>query len=1366
MEIYIFKVRNLLTFLFCFWLSEFIAQRSLCGNPAVMENNCLDACVVCNLDGLSSSSGHTIPGSAPPGYCTAVVHSIHYLAFVAGSTNLSFDVFVGPCSLGNAIELGVYETPDCSSFNLVSNCNTFMPTGATYSFTSTRPLKIGCLYFIVIDGNGPAICNYSISVTFGSALAPMPQLNGPIMGKTNVCPGAIETYSILNAVGACDYDWQVIGGDKLSQTDLSVTVQWNNSGNGRVCVSSSNACHQSNQICLDVEIGENSPPIDIGPLLICPNTSTIFNGKFYPVGQHEVMLLNYKGCDSIINLTVEEYPPIIANLDTIMCFPACLKIQNEIFCQSGSYSRNIKSKISPYCDSTIYLDLNILRAEIKINSTGHLSCSDTLVVLHADSSIVSGNGLITKGWYDENGKLLDTTSKLSVKNAGIYIFRLQIQAIDGQICSHEDSIEVKGSRLMPDLFIDQNIKTCRYDPIILANLNIKDKNQTASRLLFSYTGFFDSLNLISTDSIFLFQDTTIYVMAISGNCSDTLRLDLTLKESPKIKIDSIFICNGTQLNLNLIPIININGIDSIEKFYPHNTVKPNERIDSTHLFLLDTTLYLISWKDGCAVLDSLHINVLNNPDIHFELDKNIICLNDTLRLTFHDKLPNEVRYLIFNSDSISIVDSILKIKMDSIGIFGIKAKGIALICQDSFEKIVRVQAPLKMPEIYCLSTDSTVTFSWDSLHQSQDYDVVVLQGINGQRISDYVFKFDQLAPNELVGIRIILKDSICGNQFKELSCQAISCPNILLEIDKIDTICFDRRDTFGIPLSVRIDSTRLGFVGSWKGKGLRDSFSNTWYPSLSGPGDFTVEYFYTNKNCINQVSQNISILRKPVANYISDTIVCLDSTLVVFYAGEFHAEDIEKIDAEPGAMFIADSLRNTFFKWSSEGLKKVTINLSNGPCNSSWQTSVLVKRNPPPPLIYCQSTDSSIRFSWNLSKEILQYKIESDPVASYQMLNDSTIIFDNLPSNTTLKFRLQLQANGPCSEFNSDWVACTTLNCPNVSLFQRKIISGCFKNLPNQIDLNVDLNPNFSISTWSGNDVNQFGIFDISSAGPGIHFVFVESTLNQCIYRDTITIDLTRDPEINTLNIIQPNCRDQINFGQIEFELKPDENLPFIVVHNFQDTLTQTIFNNLPLGAHHFRIINKVGCFIDTSIVFIAPDTPQIDLGPDLIIKRGELIQLHAVVSGTYQQISWNSSIGLSCFDCLNPYCSIDESKIYSATIRNEQYCYDTDSIELIVIDNRVYVPNIFSPNKDNVNDGFTLFGSDDIQEIEFLQIFDRWGNLVFSKAHFEANLPELGWDGKYKGKDLNPAVFAYVAKVNFKIGQPILIKGELQLLR
>ncbi len=88
-------------------------------------------------------------------------------------------------------------------------------------------------------------------------------------------------------------------------------------------------------------------------------------------------------------------------------------------------------------------------------------------------------------------------------------------------------------------------------------------------------------------------------------------------------------------------------------------------------------------------------------------------------------------------------------------------------------------------------------------------------------------------------------------------------------------------------------------------------------------------------------------------------------------------------------------------------------------------------------------------------------------------------------------------------------------------------------------------------------------------------------------------------------------------------------------------------------------------------------------------------------------------------------------------------------------------VPNAFSPNNDGHSDLFLIHGwSDCVADFSIL-IFDRWGEKVYETDDVKA-----GWDGTYKGKALEPAVFVYYINAKLLTGEKVSKKGNISLIR
>lgn len=94
-----------------------------------------------------------------------------------------------------------------------------------------------------------------------------------------------------------------------------------------------------------------------------------------------------------------------------------------------------------------------------------------------------------------------------------------------------------------------------------------------------------------------------------------------------------------------------------------------------------------------------------------------------------------------------------------------------------------------------------------------------------------------------------------------------------------------------------------------------------------------------------------------------------------------------------------------------------------------------------------------------------------------------------------------------------------------------------------------------------------------------------------------------------------------------------------------------------------------------------------------------------------------------------------------------------------------VLIPNAFSPNQDGLNDVYKpiLFGID--HESYFLDIYNRWGQLVFSTKTVSE-----GWDGKFKGEDAPADVYFYRLHCisDLKLKERLIFNknGQLHLIR
>ncbi|NOT35908.1 MAG: gliding motility-associated C-terminal domain-containing protein [Saprospiraceae bacterium] len=174
----------------------------------------------------------------------------------------------------------------------------------------------------------------------------------------------------------------------------------------------------------------------------------------------------------------------------------------------------------------------------------------------------------------------------------------------------------------------------------------------------------------------------------------------------------------------------------------------------------------------------------------------------------------------------------------------------------------------------------------------------------------------------------------------------------------------------------------------------------------------------------------------------------------------------------------------------------------------------------------------------------------------------------------------------------------------------------------------------------------------------------------------------------------------------------------------------------------------------------------NISIPSEIIINFGESVQISVIPDFIPASVNWSPSTGLSCIDCLNPFASPSEDTEYIITLIDENGCIIVRRVKLVVIKElNIFVPNIFSPNGDNINDFFEIISN--IQDLKVIryQIYDRWGALLYSQDN--TNLPNLKpWNGEFNGQVLNPGVYTYAITVESKDGLQKNLSGDITLFR
>lgn len=169
--------------------------------------------------------------------------------------------------------------------------------------------------------------------------------------------------------------------------------------------------------------------------------------------------------------------------------------------------------------------------------------------------------------------------------------------------------------------------------------------------------------------------------------------------------------------------------------------------------------------------------------------------------------------------------------------------------------------------------------------------------------------------------------------------------------------------------------------------------------------------------------------------------------------------------------------------------------------------------------------------------------------------------------------------------------------------------------------------------------------------------------------------------------------------------------------------------------------------------------TASVDQG---VVLAGSTVHLLATPGGGVIY-SWQPAPTVSDPAIAAPTAVVYETTMFYVTV-SDGTCSRMDSVlvkvhELICEEPDIFVPDAFTPNGDGNNDMLFVRGRN-IADLEF-KVFDRWGEVVFQTTD-----QAVGWDGVYKGRPVDPAVYVYWLTVHCLDGQKFFTKGNVTVIR
>jgi len=283
---------------------------------------------------------------------------------------------------------------------------------------------------------------------------------------------------------------------------------------------------------------------------------------------------------------------------------------------------------------------------------------------------------------------------------------------------------------------------------------------------------------------------------------------------------------------------------------------------------------------------------------------------------------------------------------------------------------------------------------------------------------------------------------------------------------------------------------------------------------------------------------------------------------------------------------------------------------------------------------------------------------------------------------------------------------------------------------------------------------------DSLSAG---NFQLTLSDENGC---EITSVFIVTEPAVPNpeLQITDPSCFNYTDGALFVEEEMPGSHLFSLDGNPFQ---SGNNFINLAAGQHQLSLKDTADCIYHFEFVLNTAPEHFIEIFEDGAIRLGDSIELSITSQLPLTHILWVGGDSIRCDTCPVTFVRPNYSQQYQVAVISEKGCANNGAV-YIVVDRTglVYIPNVFSPNGDEINDRFTIFGGNALQEIEMLQIFTRWGEQVFIGKQIPPNDPNQGWDGKFRQTLMSSGVYVYYTKVRLIDGTELEFSGDITLTR